>query len=96
MGWQNSVQSPNLLQTLRQMQAAAQRGEALLESAASQDESVSAGDESECSNPERRKLRRKLDELQDKKVKMERLLGELQTLRQYRHSNGKYIACVIN
>lgn len=91
------------VQALRQMQAAAQRGEVLLQDDAADSSLVSedmsraddgetdAG-ESECSNPERRKLRNRLAQLQCKKEKMENLLGELQTLRQYRKVNGKFLA----
>lgn len=52
---------------------------------------TSMGEESECSNPDRMKLRRKLDELQEKKGHMEQLLGELQTLRRYRAANGESV-----
>lgn len=45
------------------------------------------GDSETSSNPERRQLRNKLSELQEKKEKMEQLLGELQTLRDYRRQN---------
>ncbi|XP_067945497.1 pericentriolar material 1 protein-like [Watersipora subatra] len=78
------------LQTLRQMQTAALGGERLPLAAAAE-ESESA-EESECSNPERKQLRQRLDELQDKKGQMERLLNELQMLRQYRSSGGQAAA----
>lgn len=87
---------------LRQMQASQQGGGEALEGGELEDDLASAAattatsvtsagegeDGSEASNPERRRLRRKLDELQEKKGRMEQLLGELQTLRQYRVTNG--------
>ena len=69
------------------MQTAALGGERLPLAAAAE-ESESA-EESECSNLERKQLRQRLDELQDKKGQMERLLNELQMLRQYRSSGGQ-------
>lgn len=53
-------------------------------------DSLTDGEDSETStNPERRQLSNKLRELQDKRSQMEHLLGELQTLREYRKHNGK-------
>ena len=78
------------------MQAAARSEEETLEDAAAPDDYTSAGDESECSNPERKKLRKRLNELQEKKEQMEGLLGELQSLRQYRSANGESIGKLLS
>ena len=78
-----------MTQTLRQMQSTMTAAQM---SADPTDEVESlveeTGDSETSSNPERRQLRNKLRELQDKRSQMEQLLGELQTLREYRKQNG--------
>lgn len=60
----------------------------------SEDESTMSGvssrdDNSDINSTERRRLQDKLRELQAKKDSMEQLLGELNGLREYRHSQSK-------
>jgi len=71
------------------MQSAVASGEVAVDTLTEDTISTVDDTQSDMSSSERKRLRRKLQQLLDKKQKMEDLLGELQVLRQYKKDNGE-------